>query len=278
MFLGIQSDGSVIPPSEQQDGFDVMEEEDRLLAEDSKPPFEPFHDLCKRRLLWYYETYMNTIKAQNAEYKRGVTFVRMPFESFGNTMDGRFDYPDLERRLTLIRDTIMEETASWAEQGLKAKARDAGLAITLQRHFEQIVEEYKMRQHFTIDLAMEDENPFIWILTYFGKPMTQLDGGIFRIRICLSTKFPEEQPRAMMQTPLFHHRISKEGVVCYFPRRPEEMKSHIEGIVEALEEEAPPYDPRATVNPEASKLLWGSRDDKKKYNRLLRRSVQRSVE
>lgn len=56
------------------------------------------------------------------------------------------------------------------------------------------------------------------------------------------------------------------------------MRHHIEAIVEALEEESAPYDPRTTVNPEASKLFWGSTEDRKSYNRALRRSVQKSVE
>jgi len=45
-----------------------------------------------------------------------------------------------------------------------------------------------------------------------------------------------------------------------------------------LEEESPPYDPRTLVNPEAAKLFWGSKDDKKIYNRKLRRAVQQSME
>jgi ubiquitin-conjugating enzyme E2 Z len=56
------------------------------------------------------------------------------------------------------------------------------------------------------------------------------------------------------------------------------MLHHIEAIVAALEEDDPPYDPRTTVNPEASKLFWGSPDDRKKYKRTLRRDVERSVE
>jgi ubiquitin-conjugating enzyme E2 Z len=208
----------------------------------------------------------------------GQQFERMPFESTGNTMDGRFNYPTLRRRLAFIKETIMNETYNWAEEGLKAKNKEARISVNLQRQHEQIVEDLKLKKHFTIDLGLDNGNPFIWQLTYFGRPMTHLDGGIFRIRIALSPRFPEEQPRVIVQTPIFHHRISKDGVLCYFPKKPEEMKCHIEAIVEALEDESPPYDPRTTVNPEASKLFWGSADDKKKYFRALRRSVQRSTE
>lgn len=40
-----------------------------------------------------------------------------------------------------------------------------------------------------------------------------------------------------------------------------------------MEEESPPYDPRTQVNREASKLYWGTKEDKKEYNKKLRRYV-----
>ncbi|PGH36481.1 ubiquitin-conjugating enzyme E2 Z [[Emmonsia] crescens] len=276
-FLGIQSDGTIFPPSPP--GYiEDEEEEDRLTREDDRPTFEPFEDLFKRRFLWYYESYILAIDAAEPEVTTSQVFKKMPFENTGNTMDGRFYYPDLRRRLALIKETIMTETESWAAEGLKAKAKESRIAVNLQRQHEQIVEDLKNRKNFMIDLSLENGNPFLWNMAYFGKPMTQLDGGIFQIRICLSPKFPDEQPRVIVTTPLFHNRISKDGVLCYFPKKMEEMKGHVEAIVEALEDESPPYDPRTTVNPEASKLFWGSAEDKKKYNRLLRRSVQRSIE
>ncbi|OAX78806.1 hypothetical protein ACJ72_06882, partial [Emergomyces africanus] len=276
-FLGIQSDGTIFPPGSPGLGEDE-EEEDRLTGEDGRPTFEPFQDLLKHRFLWYYESYTLAIDAAEPKVHPSQAFKKMPFENTGNTMDGRFYYPDLRRRLALIKQTIMNETESWATEGLKVKAKESRIAVNLQRQHEQIVEDLKNRKNFMIDMSLENGNPFLWNMTYFGKPMTQLDGGIFRIRICLSPKFPEEQPRVIVTTPLFHNRISKDGVLCYFPKKTEEMKAHVEAIVEALEEEYPPYDPRTTVNPEASKLIWGSAEDKKKYNRLLRRSVQRSIE
>lgn len=58
---------------------------------------------------------------------------------------------------------------------------------------------------------------------------------------------------------------------CYVPKKPEEAKSHIEAILHTLEEENAPYDPRMQVNLEASKLYWGSKEDKREYNKKLRR-------
>ncbi|KAL2009439.1 hypothetical protein VTN00DRAFT_5246 [Thermoascus crustaceus] len=274
--LGIQSDGTVLPPTGEY-GSDEDEDSEPLFGDD-KVPFEPFNDLRKRRFLWYYESYMQAIDAAEPNVQPKQAFERMPFEGGGNSMDGHFDYPELKRRMIFIKETIANETKNWAIEGLAAKEQEAGIAVNLQRQHEQIVEDLKHKKNFTVDLVIVDGNPFVWELTYFGRPMTHLDGGIFKIRIALSPRFPDEQPRVFVETPLFHHRVSKDGVLCYFPQRSDEMKYHVEAIVEALEEESPPYDPRTTVNPEATKLFWGSPEDKKKYNRALRRSVERSTE
>jgi ubiquitin-conjugating enzyme E2 Z len=240
--------------------------------------FEPFRDLCKRRFLWYYNSYLLTIEKAKAEVTDGQQFTRMPFESHGNVMDGKFGYAELERRLKLIRKTLDQETTRWADEGLASKKKETTVAANLQRQYEQVVESYKRDKSVTLDIELVDKNPFVWAITYFGRPMTNLDGGLFRIKLCFSPRFPEEHPRAKFETPMFHHRIAVDGTPCYTARRAEDAKSHIEAIIEALEEESPPYDPRTMVNPEAAKLYWGSAEDKKLYRRKLRRAVQQSTE
>jgi len=268
-------------PSYLADDSDNEIEEDIIDREEfdeSSVNFEPFKDLCKRRFLWYYDSYLLAISKAKADVSDGLSFTRMPFECPGNGMDGKFNYTELERRLKLIRQTLDAETARWADEGLASKKKDSGVASNLQRQYEQVVESYKRDKNVTLDIELVDKNPFVWAITYFGRPMTNLDGGLFRIKLFFSPRFPEEQPRAKFETKLFHHRIADDGTPCYTTRKPEDVKTHIEAIIEALEEESPPYDPRTLVNPEAAKLYWGSEEDKKMYNRKLRRAVQRSIE
>jgi ubiquitin-conjugating enzyme E2 Z len=277
--LGIQSDGTVLPPETNSSySTDEEDETDQYSLEEEKVPFEPFNDLRKRRFLWYYESYMRAIEEAEPKTKVKQHFEKMPFEGTGNSMDGHFNYPELKKRMALIKETITNETIQWAVDGLALKQREAAMAVSLERQYERIVEDLCNKKNFALDLSISNGNPFIWDLTFFGRPMTHLDGGIFKMQICLSPRFPDEQPRVFVETPLFHHRISKDGVLCYFPLRTEEMKHHIEAVMEALEEESPPYDPRTTVNLEASQLFWGPPEDKKKYYRALRRSVERSTE
>ncbi|KAL3417620.1 ubiquitin-conjugating enzyme [Phlyctema vagabunda] len=269
--------GTVIENSVTQDG-DSDEEMDKMFAEDSSVLFEPFKDMCKRRFLWYYDSYLLAVAKAKEEVTDGQQFTRMPFECPGNGMDGKFNYTELERRLQTIRSVLDIETARWAVEGQLSKNKDSGVAANLQRQYEQVVETYKKDRNVTLTVELVDKNPFVWIITYFGRPMTNLDGGMFRVKLCFSPRFPEEHPRATFETSLFHHRISADGTPCYTAKRSEDVKSHIEAIVDALEEEEPPYDPRTMVNPEAAKLFWGSADEKKLYSRKLRRAVQRSME
>jgi len=268
----------ILPDGTKKTLLAMMEDDDYISDDGSPISDNPFNDLRKRRFLWYYESYAQLIDKESGESTPKRKFQRMPFESSGNTMDGHFDYPELKRRLDFVKGKIMEETNDWQAQGLQAKRDELGISVNLQRQYEQIVESLKSHKNYSIDLTLADDNPFLWKFTYFGRPTTPLEGGIIKIRIHLSPRFPEEQPRVFLETPLSHIRVSKDGVLCYFPRKTEDMRAHVESIVASLEEEEPPYDPRTTVNAEASKLFWGSPEDRKKYKRTLRRDVERSVE
>lgn len=239
----------------------------------------PFADLYKRRFLWYYDVYMRNITLAKGKVTKGQKMIITAFEHPGNQMAGSFVYEELSKRIQVIRDALDAETQAWAEEGLEAVAQEKGVAARLQRQYEQLVESYRRNSHAAVELSLVDDNPFVWDLTLFGRPMTNLDGGIFSIRIHFSVRFPEQQPRVSVLTPLFHHRISATGgVLCYFPVKQEEVKSHVEAIISAIEEDKPGYDPRTLVNPEAASLLWGGEDSRKVYSRRLRRSVQASSE
>lgn len=249
---------------------------------DSEDPedktYQSFDDFRKRRFLWYYDSYMHTIDVESAKVRVNQQFAHMEFEALGNEMKGIFKYPELKARLEVIKNEITNETQRWAVEGLREKQRESLVACTFLLKHQQIVADFGERNEYSVDLALVDDNPFVWLLTYFGRPTTNLCGGVFKIKIHLSARFPEEQPRVFVQTPIFHHRVSKDGVLCYVTDRPGELAHHIDAIVRTLEEESPAFDPRTTVNLEASKLFWGTPEDRKKYNRALQRSVEQSTE
>jgi ubiquitin-conjugating enzyme E2 Z len=264
--------------AQERPGVTVYNAEDDYQSCRDDAPFEPFKDLCKRRFLWYYPSYLASIDEAAKKHKDGQRFEKMPFEGPGNTMEGAYAYTDLRKRLVNIFDLLNHEMDQWAFEGLKAVEKETSIASNLQRQFEQVVEKFKHTDGVTIDLDLVDKNPFVWQLVLFGRPTTKLDGGMFRIMLYVSPKFPDVLPRVKFLTPIFHHRVSPDGIVCYDTMRKDDMRSHIEAIIAAVEEESPAYDPRTLVNPEAAKLYWGSVDDKTAYHRRLRRAVQDSAE
>lgn len=243
------------------------------------PPFEPFKDLCKRRFLWYYESYLAAIQNGKANSVPGKAFQRMAFESpSNNSMEGKFNYDELEKRLKAIKTALDLEAASWIVDGAMAARKETTIAVNLKRQFDQVNSFFK-GSDMPHAVTLENDNPFEWTFTYFGQPMTNLEGGVLRMKMIFSPQFPTEQPRVRFETKIFHHHIAPDGTACYRPRRSEDVRSHIDAIISILEDDDPAYDPREIVRPEATKLYWGnSPADKKQFNRRLRRSVQDSME
>lgn len=242
--------------------------------------FEPFKDLCKQRFLWYYESYLAAIEKGKQDATDGTPFVMMPFESARNRMEGEFHYTELERRLKRVKAALDEESETWAEAGPINAAAETRVSVNLKHQYGQVVTKMK-----TADLphhiALENDNPFVWVMTYFGRAMTNFDSGVLRIRLTFSPRFPEEQPRVKMETKIFHHLVTLDGTLCYTPvaSKREDVGAHLDAMINVLEETEPAFDPRKTVNLEANRLFWsGGPSNKKLYHRKLRRSVQDSLE
>ncbi|KAJ5157861.1 uncharacterized protein N7482_008961 [Penicillium canariense] len=240
----------------------------------------PFLDFYKKRFLWYLEMYKHAIQEglEKEKNRHRHDFPMLPFEHPGNSMRGTWDYEDLKARLEKLEDCTMDETHNWPIEGLELVKKDVGIAVSLRAQHEQIASGLGRRGEAMVDLELVDDNPFLWRLTYFGRPMTQYDGGVLKIKIFVSPRHPIEQPRVFLETPLYHVRVSKKNVLVYLPTQADEMSRHIEGIINSLEEETPPFNPLLIVNPEASKLCWGNKEEQRQYSRKLRRSVAATLE
>lgn len=241
--------------------------------------WEPFRDKCKLRFLWYYDSYLQTVDRESREHKDKEKFESMPFEGPGNDMVGYFNYTELNQRLIVIKQELDKETEDWIKLGKIEVEKEASIAVNLRRQFETTSENVSNSGGGNLDLELVNDNPFLWQLLLFGREKN-LEGGIFKILIYISPKFPHEMPRVRVVTPIFHHRVSPSGQLCYLinPKDIENLNRHVEAIVSAIEDDQPAFDPRTIVNPEASKLFWGSPDERKQYDRKLRRSAEESHE
>lgn len=272
--MGLRSDGTQVEEPKFLNDWEIED------TDEDGPPFEPFKDLCKQRFLWYYESYLAAVKTLALEIPPGQKFTQMPFESARNGMDGSFNFPELEKRLERIKAALDEETQTWAKDGILAVEAETRVSVNLKHQFGQVLTFLKGGD-MPHDLTLENGNPFVWVLTYFGRPMTNFDCGLLRIKMHFSPRFPEEQPRVKLETKIFHHLVAQDGTLCYTPNpsKKEDVRSHLDAIITALEENEPAYDPRKLVNLEASNLFWnGGPENKKLYHRKLRRSVQDSLE
>lgn len=236
-----------------------------------------FDDYYKRRFLWYLEHYQNAIERGIVDEARrqGVSFISMPFEGHGNEMRGEWNYIDLKARLSTLKNLLMEETHQWPIEGMALVKEDAGIAVKLRAQHEQIAAELDAHSQ-VLDLSLVDNNPFLWRLTYVGRTESRLEGGIIKITIYISPRHPIDQPRVFVESPIYHIRVSKLGVLMYLPSHAEEISQHIDGIINTLEDDNPPFNPLMTVHPEASALFWGSELERRLYRRKLRASLEES--
>jgi len=243
-------------------------------------PWDPFADFAKRRFLWYYDSYIRTIEAASKEQKDGKPFAITRFEGPSNQMEGSYQYLNLRARMDRIRRSLAAECEEWKVAGVKQAKHSTGLATQLAFQFDQLKFKWNESTYpgCKMEVSLVDKNPFAWHLTIFGEPSTNLDGGVFNLSFTIPPDFPESWPRIYVETPIFHHRVSSTGALCYFPAKPDEIRSHLSAIVEAIEDKRPMHDPRAFINPEAAELFWGGDDKRKIYHRKLRRSAQDSSE
>ncbi|CAG8162448.1 unnamed protein product [Penicillium salamii] len=242
---------------------------------DFSPSHDNFDDYYKRRFLWYFEHYQIAIDKGIADTARkpGDPFITMPFEFPGNTMMGEWNYYSLRTRFLDLRDKLMEETHRWPVEGLALLEADAGIAVKLKAQHAQILAELSAHTQI-MDFSLVDENPFLWQLIYAGRTESRLEGGIVKIKIYISPRHPFEQPRVFVESPIYHIRVSKLGVLIYLPSHDEDIRHHIDGIINTLEEDNPPYNPLMTVHPEATALCWGSEAERRVYRRKVRASLE----
>nr|OQO25420.1 hypothetical protein B0A51_06503 [Rachicladosporium sp. CCFEE 5018] len=244
-------------------------------------PWDPFPDLLKRRFLWYYDAYIATIDKASKEQKDGKAFALTRFEDLHNGMAGTYQYLNLRARLDRIRRSLASECDAWKLAGAKQVTDSTQLATQLAFQFKQLSYKWNDSTYAgcRLEISLQDpSNPFVWHLTLFGEPSTNLDGGVFNLSFTVPPNFPEAWPRVYIETPMYHHRISAStGTLCYFPVKEDEIGSHLEGIVKAIEDKDPRFDPRIMVNPDASALYWGGEEKRKIYYRKVRRSAQDSM-
>ena len=103
-----------------------------------------------------------------------------------------------------------------------------------------------------------------------GPVGTPYEGGVFRIKLVLSSYFPASPPRGFFLTKIFHPNVATNGDICVNTLKKDWKSthgiSHILSVVRCLL--IVPF-PESALNAEASKMFLESYDDYAKRARML---------
>ncbi|RKP27846.1 ubiquitin-conjugating enzyme/RWD-like protein, partial [Syncephalis pseudoplumigaleata] len=235
---------------------------------------DDFGDICKRLFLWHVNAYLSICERECKLVKAGAHFIHMPFEGGHNIMRGQYDYARLEQRLLKIKHILLHEATAWSEASKQWIRDECGAGDNLRGQLQQIINANCLEG---MDISLEDDNPYIWYISIFGKPLTPYDDGIFRLKWVFHKDFPQVWPRAVFLTPVYHCHVTADGIPYYRVKREEDIKEHLQQIA-ALFTDDPSPNPSTHVNSEAAALYFGTADERRQYMRSVRRCAMRSTE
>ncbi|ORZ38940.1 ubiquitin-conjugating enzyme/RWD-like protein, partial [Catenaria anguillulae PL171] len=237
-----------------------------------------FEDVSKYLFMCYYRQYLKTIETESAKVGVNERFVKMRFEGGGNTMDGEFNYPDLTERLHKLFKRVSDETQSWVDLSKTPEWSGADCLTfhNLTGQFTQITQSKDFDGQMDLELE-EAGNPYVWVATVFGRPSTNYEGGMFRVRLVFHKDFPALRPRVTFVTPFYHPNVSQDGIPWYRAQRMDDVKTHLAAILSLFTDD-PSTDPTTHLNPEAARLCFADKDGRREFGRNARRCADRSVE
>lgn len=61
---------------------------------------------------------------------------------------------------------------------------------------------------------INDDNIYHWQASITGPPETPFAGGLFKLSIEMTQKYPFESPKVHFVTPIYHPNITEEGKIC----------------------------------------------------------------
>ncbi|TPX47161.1 hypothetical protein SeMB42_g01263 [Synchytrium endobioticum] len=235
----------------------------------------PFEDLCKRMFLLYYDNYISIVDDESAKVKDGNLFTRMRFEGGSNSMEGTFAYGSIRKRLESIYKGLLDEIESWKRDSIAHIKADTTTASNIRSQYDQIRNSKDHNGNISIEL--HEKNPFTWDITVFGLPATAHDGALYKAEMVFADSFPEVHPRVRFLSEVFHPNISRDGFPYYRTTRDDDIRSHLTAVAKLFTQDPDPQ-PAARLNMKAAQMYYGSKEEKRDYNRRVRRLAQKSVD
>jgi len=123
---------------------------------------------------------------------------------------------------------------------------------------------------------LSDDSLFVWTATILGPQDTPWESGIFNLRLTFSERYPDKPPRVRFTSECYHPNVYQDGTICLDIIQDCWSPAHdVNSILTSIQSLLTDPNCASPANPEAARMY---QEDRKEYNRRVRRIAQKSVE
>eukprot|EP00742_Colponemidia_sp_Colp-10_P000940 GILJ01001019.1.p1 GENE.GILJ01001019.1~~GILJ01001019.1.p1 ORF type:complete len:174 (+),score=17.73 GILJ01001019.1:60-524(+) len=123
---------------------------------------------------------------------------------------------------------------------------------------------------------VSEDNMFVWQASIVGPDETPWEGGIYSLRIIFTEQYPSKPPKVRFTTEMFHPNVYTDGTLCLDIIQDQWSPIYtVSTILTSIQSLLMDPNPASPANPEAAQIYG---NDRKEYDRRVRRLAQKSVE
>lgn len=123
---------------------------------------------------------------------------------------------------------------------------------------------------------VSEDNVFEWDATIIGPEETAWEGGIFSLKLVFPANYPDGPPKVRFTCEMFHPNVYADGTLCLDIIQDAWKPIYtVATILTSIQSLLTDPNPDSPANVDAAKL-W--REDKKLYNRRVRRTAAKTIE
>jgi len=129
---------------------------------------------------------------------------------------------------------------------------------------KRIMDEYQDLNHndYGMSAKMNEEDLTKWVVYFFGPSETLYEGGVFKLTIDFTSKYPYEPPHCKFITKVFHPNINTSGAICLDILKTNWIPSlSVAKLIMSIISLLTDPNPQSPLNGEAAQLYMNKRDE-----------------